>query len=349
MKHRRTWAALVAVLVLAGLAVGFVLWRDAARERAAVTALLTAVDAELGAGEPDRSEAGRLLREVREIRARSSDPALARAEARLLLGVGRVDDAWRLLAPRADSPLADVEDLALGARLVARLHAATGEEARAGAALRLAGRWHGAVPAVEPAFLAWQVAYRSGGVAEWWHWREVLLTAHAGTPEAELARLSCYEFAQLLARRHGVSGPVDEFERVARELADSEAGLAAQRTLECREEGESLRVEQLEQLAERFTGAPPPELRLLLAMAAIATSEAEAVRRGADVVREIIREVPSWIEPRHVAVVAAFGLTQGGELDPAEREVALGHLKWLLQNSAGDARQRQWQQLQARL
>ncbi len=125
MKHGRIWAATAAIVVLGGGSIGFLVWRSATQRADQRARLIATVDAELRSGSRDGLPA--LLRRVQEARKTDGDPALVLAEGRLLLGLGREQQAWDAVEIAVTSPGASPEARLLGARILERVAAMTGD------------------------------------------------------------------------------------------------------------------------------------------------------------------------------------------------------------------------------
>ncbi len=78
MKHARVIGALVAVAVLGGGIIGFLIWRGGVEREDTARALLRAVESELSTETIDRDSIRRVLRQVRNLRGRADQAGLPR-------------------------------------------------------------------------------------------------------------------------------------------------------------------------------------------------------------------------------------------------------------------------------
>ena len=182
--------AVLAVVVVLVATVGVVGWQFVSKSRAAdaeVDKLVGSVEAVLRADELDSSTAQAAIREIVAHDRRAEDARLIRVHARLLLAMQRLQAAWDALGPLALSMEPSAEDLAIGSRILKRLHALRGETTLASQAADMAEGHHGATGDVGSLFLAWQCARRAGRGEDADRFSETLQSQHAGTPQGKLA------------------------------------------------------------------------------------------------------------------------------------------------------------------
>jgi hypothetical protein len=337
--NARLATALAAILVFGGGAAWFVVHRAAAAADEQRQTLLAAVEAELASEELDRASAARVLRDLRTAQADTPDPDLRRAEARLEMALGRAGDAWTTIGTVATGPDASTEDLEVGARVLARLHAERGSETDGRQALAIAREHARRTASVESQFLAWQLAYRVGDAAAFVELDRALLEAAADRPEGRTAKSIHHFLATHLADRRGLTGDLEQFAVLAADERAPEDERALSRfAVESVDDARGVDESALEALRRQWTD-PPPELLVLIAIGRISSGAEADLHYAMDILRVVLDQVPSSIEARHAAAIAHHGL---GET--AERNA---QLRWLLSNSSTqDSRRRVWMELQ---
>jgi hypothetical protein len=343
------WVGVFAVVLLGGGMVAFTQFRASSEREAEVAGVLAEVEDQVGfvlsPSDAFDSEQGRVvLRSLRRVRASQDDRRLGLAEARLLLALGQVRDAWEIVRPLATEPGADVESQAVGAAVAARLGAETGDVGMLGQAAAMARRYADGMGDEAARVLAWQLAFRAGDAEGMVAAAESLLAA-GGKGSALVEGLSV-GLGEVLAQRLGIDPAA--LGGGAVETALSRITAQGKRALSLRE---------LDELASRFQVAPP-ELELIAARRALEAfgelgpqdrrgGEAENLLR--DAVRRVnlaLAAVPSSADARAVAVLALLFTRESFGLDADASARFRGHLEWLLSSGPKTHVQRPvWEQL----
>lgn len=334
-----------AVLLLGGGSVAFVLLRDRAARAERLATVLRDVDAELAA-EHDPESARLALKRVRDLRAEDDAPALSVAESRLLLALGRAQEAWDVLRTTALAPGASAAAIGAAAEVLARLHAMSGDEKVGAQALAMAEDHHRRTGSSASRMLAWQLAHRVGDLDAWIVLSQAIAAAEEPPFEAAV-RATAPVLAGMLANRLGIADP-------AAAAADSPgARLTAVAALAT--DG-PVSVAGLDRIHGAFP-EPVPELELVAVFRLLddyaAAAEAERSTTGDELLRDALRRsrqlldmTPASVEARHVAVVALLALQRSGGLDDDQRSRLTGHLQWLLRNApVGHTQRPLWQTL----
>lgn len=243
----RVLAGVAAAVLLVGGSLGFLAWRERQRTEERVTTLLRDVERELAADPramESRDALSGLVRRVGSDPLGEQDPRLVRARARLELALGRPRNAWDLLQASATSADATVDDLALGARISARMADLAGDRAQMERALVLAERAANARAEREDLSFAWRVASRLGRAEDAGRFARLLQERHAESPEARAVALlgaftpaqgeAMYPQLQALARETGLP-----------ELELALAGILLQRASSSDHEDALRRLEEL--------------------------------------------------------------------------------------------------------
>jgi hypothetical protein len=338
MKHGRVWAALAAIAVLGGGSVGFLLWRQHQDELRRRQELAASVAAALAGN--DRDELRSLLRRVAASRDESDSGELALAQGRLLLALGQERKAWDAVEVAATTPGASPEARLVGARILSRIHARTGERRFGDQARGLAEQHARATGDPASLFLSWQLAFRTADVEAFAGLRQELVTAHGDTLEGRTAKAIGGALAGLLATQFGL--PPESDALVSAAAGDDARARLARLTVEL-QGAAPIATEPLVALIERWDEAPE-ELEIVLAngiiqgLGEVAGEPTSRQREGLlDATRRLERVLETWptsIDARHAAVIALFGT---GEVTGA---TAQGHLRWLLDNAPLEDRRR---------
>jgi hypothetical protein len=346
--NARLLSALAAVVLLGGGSVAFVLLRDAREREARIAGLVAEVDAELsGAQPPDAELLRNLLQRLRPAVEQTADPRLEIAEGRLLLALGRTQQAWESIRPLATAPGAEASALELGSRVLARIHAETGEDPIGRQALAMANEHARQVGSAESLRLAWQLAYRVGEAERFAALSEEIV-ADGREPEDELVRATARVLGGFLADRLGV-------DRTA--VRPGAAGVAGDLAVVEGLAGEAPTVEALDELLLRFA-EPPPEIEIVAVtrlLEEFGALEGDAARSGRaeNLLRDARRRIdtvlartPTNVDARHLAVVAGIGMQQSFGLDEDAARSYRGHLQWLVTSAPPRHAQRAlWQAL----
>lgn len=190
MRRARTgvWIA-IGLLVLAVAALVVQRLRQDAARSAEIAQLLQDVDAEVQKDKPDGSELGRLKLRLEKLPEHATDRALTLALARIERARGRDNDAWQLVATQAAVGDASLPELRLGADLLLRLHARSGERPKARQARDLALRAYAQSNQPEDLLLAALAAHRIGSSDEEAESSAQLHSQHGDSKEARLCDL----------------------------------------------------------------------------------------------------------------------------------------------------------------
>jgi hypothetical protein len=343
------WVGVGAVVLLGGGMLAFTQFRAAAEREAEIAGLVSEVEDQVGAlFEPatdfDPDQGRTVLRSLRRARDAEDHVELALSEARLLLALGQVRDAWGIVRPFAIEPGSALEPQAIGAVVAARLGAESGDVGLLGQAGALARRYADGTGSEPARILAWQLAFRVGNPEEMAAAGEDLLAA--GGSGSVLVQAIASPLGELLAQRLGV----DTAAGAGGSVAEAISRVIAQGS------GRST-VRELDELSARFHEAPS-ELELVAARRALeAFGElAAANQRGGeaenllrDALRRVelsLRAVPSSADARAVAVLAHLFMRESFGLDPDAVARFRGHLDWLLASGPKTHLQRPvWEQL----
>lgn len=340
----RILGAVLAIVLLGGGSVAFVMWRAGSAEDETRTALLAEAELELGRPDAQRADLTRLLSRVDAGTAATErpHPDLVRMKARIQLALGRAAKAWETIGPVATTPGARPEDVWVAARVAARRYAESASERLGRQALGLARDAAQAMQSPEAAFLAWQVAYRLDAGQDWVELSRDLLAAHPGSLEADTVDALRHFLALHMLQRRGVALDIPALEKLrddARASADDRA--LSGEALDTMEAFKAVDVALVRSLENRWgIHSTPPELLVLVARGELARGE-QAQDRGrigeaVDILRGVLEDVPTFIEARHLLALAHYGL--------GETESQRAHLRWLLEHAPkDDVRRTLWQ------
>lgn len=330
----RLIGALIAILVLGGGSIAFIVLRAQSERADRVADVLRAVDAEL-ASSHDPESLRLVLRQIRNVRAEDPDTALRIAEARVLLELGRTQEAWDSVRPLATAPGAADDALRVGALVLTRLHAESGDVATARQALAMADEHARRTGSSASRFLAWQLAYRAGDIGAFAALSTEIVDSEE-QPFADAVRAAVGPMAGALADRIGLDR--DEL----KSTAEGDAGSLA--TAMALAEEPPARAAEIDDLDARFEGGVPElevvaATRVLEEYGAMSPEEARGAR-AESLLRDALRRInvvldryPASVEARHVAVVALIGLRQSFDLDDEQLVRYRGHLEWLVRNA----------------
>lgn len=181
------WIIGAALLAIAGGgAAAFALVAERRAEEAQIAQLIEASQAVLSAAQLDGAAAQAALRGLKDHRLGDADPRLVLARARLLLALGRFQQAWDAVTPLALAFEPSPPERLVAARILQRLHGLRGDASLAGQAADLAEGHYEATGDVESAFLSWQSARRAGRPEQAAAMAEKLQERHRDTPEGRL-------------------------------------------------------------------------------------------------------------------------------------------------------------------
>ncbi len=336
----RVLGAVVAIVVLGGGIIGYLMFRASGEAEARVSKVLRAVDAELNADEIDRDSLSDVLKDVERLQVESPSPALTRAEALIQLALGRTSAAWETISFAATSPEGSPEDRWAGARIAARLHAEGGESHVGSQAMSLCRESAQDSMAPEVLFLLWQVAYRTDSVEDWLDAYASMKADGEDSLEARTAERIGYFLAFHIADRIGIEGDAARLD----ELASDENAEPAVRLLcafirDNAEASKSVTEQELLKLDMQW-GESPPELAVLLARAQLSKASAEDGRpdelhAAVEILKNVLEVFPTFVEARHLIAVAHYGLH--------EATLQKAHLRWLVENAPEtDTRRASW-------
>ncbi len=337
--NRSLIAAILAVIVLGGGAVGFYLYRDTAASQARVEKLAAEVTVELAVEKVDRSSVTALLKRVRRAMDETEgEPAIEyiRARSRLEFALDRFTDAWETIADTALAPGAEAEDLLLGSLAQMRLFETKGK-AGGPEALGLSVAHYQATKLPSSLFRAWQLAYRSAAIDSWLEFQADLVGKFAEEPEGEFAQSAAYDIGLLMARGLGVAD--DEIEKVAGESGDDAVQRLCASIVKHQVSGKALRAGGLIQQARAWDEIPP-EMNLLIATKMVSEGKPteEDFHNALDRVRRVLERDPTNVDARHA--VAILHLKVGDKAECAS------HIKWLeAKASSVDSRRLMWGRL----
>ncbi len=167
MRHPRIWGGALAVALLGGGGLTFVVLRAQRERDQQVETMLRNVASELATNPLDRTSATTVLRRLDKMLETEPRRELERARTRLLMALGRPNEAWDAVSTLATTPGAATEDLALGAQVMCAVHAARGTETDGVLAMGLAEQHYRETGELASLSLAWQMAYRATQVPEW--------------------------------------------------------------------------------------------------------------------------------------------------------------------------------------
>lgn len=187
-----------ALLLLAG---GGFAWQQLQQRRAAAEQrrqLLADVDQALQQEAPDASELAALKLALERLPDHQSDRAAVLARARIERARQRDQVAWEVLAPSTGVD-AGAAELRLGAELLLRLHARSGQREQARQARDLARRAYALSHDAADLLLQWQAEHRTGAAAEEEATQKQLLADHANSKEARLCAALQLEGLEALA------------------------------------------------------------------------------------------------------------------------------------------------------
>jgi hypothetical protein len=155
-------------------------------EEAQIEQLLETSQGVLSAAQLDAAAAQAALRALKDHRLGDADARLVMARARLLLALGRFQQAWDAVAPLALAFEPAPAERLVAARILQRLHGLRGDAMLAGQSADLAEGHYEVTGDVESAFLAWQSARRAGRAEQAAALAEKLQARHGDTPEGRL-------------------------------------------------------------------------------------------------------------------------------------------------------------------
>jgi hypothetical protein len=222
----RAWlAGIAATLLLGGGGVAFVLFQQHAAREEQIEQIRSSVQLEL---ERERRDTGAMQAELRRVvaaRRDADDPRLLLLEAKLLLALGRVQQAWDVVGNLALATAGPAEALDVGARVLEAWHAQSGDPAKAEQAFALAEQHAQRTGSAESAFRAWQCAHRAGRPRDAGRLAEALAQEHADTLHGRLvAKLARFD-------PEASRGEADELLRLEREFVEPPPELTIARAL----------------------------------------------------------------------------------------------------------------------
>lgn len=163
MKRGALLAAIAIVAVAAGgAALWFISWSKRTEEDKHLAELCGEVVKETTRTPVDVEACGALLQRLSRDPRRDDDPRLVRGRVELMLLLGKpTQQAWEVLEPLVTSADAGPEDLLLGARIMERRHAETGQASLAFRGALLAEEHFKATRKPESLLMAWLLAFRA--------------------------------------------------------------------------------------------------------------------------------------------------------------------------------------------
>ena len=263
--RRALW--LLAVLGAVSIAGGGYWWQRQRQEAAElVRRTLQDVEAELARSPRDRGALGDLIRRLGKLPDANRERTLVRAQARVRLAQNPTNPtvAWDLLSALAEALDAEPEDLWLGAGILARRHALSGNREDARRARSLAQRHYELTAEPRSLLLAWQSAHRAGDGEEEVRLALRLVEGHPDSLEAEmLSTWGTY-------------------------FAEESAGRAT--------------LGELRELEIRFTEVPL-ELEIMLVMGLLETREDGDYGAAVDRVQRLLPDYSAIVDLRYYAAV----------------------------------------------
>lgn len=179
----------VGLLVLAAGALVVQRLRQGAERSAEIAQLLDDVATEVKKDSPDGSELSRLKLRIEKLPEHATDRALILALTRIEIARGRDNAGWELIAPYAAVGDASLAELRIGADLLLRLHARSGDRTQARRARELARRAYALSHDPGDLLVAWQAAHRIAATADAQETFELLRTEHKDSREERLCDL----------------------------------------------------------------------------------------------------------------------------------------------------------------
>lgn len=335
--QRIKWAAVVLVLVAAGIGIGIYLQGSSADDEAREEMLADARGA-LRSESTSRDEFSSLSRRFEQFAEQfGATDETSSVHARVLVRMGRYGKAVETIRRFAEEPGASPETAMLGARIFAAQAGRTNDDDLLRRALSMAGS---ALRTGGPEASAWTVvlAHRLGDLEDFVEGANRLLDQHGSSDEARALRPSLAYLAGQLAEREGWS---------LAEGSDAPPEASGLREL----------VRETVPDASDRAGDEPMFPEQLIAAAGVRLSSqssdgtaGEAVLRSTlEDAQSALEKLPSSIEARIIAAYSIFGLLGQDLASETERSQAKGHLDWLIQNAPpSHGRREQWQGLRAR-
>lgn len=307
MKRGLMLAAIGVGVVAAGVAAaGFYSWSKDAAEEQRLAELYQGVVAETGRRPVDVQACQALLLKLTRDPRGDDDPRLIRGRAELMLLLGKpTQQAWDVLEVLVTGLDAMPEDLLLGARILERRHAETGQASQAFLAAQLAEQHFQRTGEAESLLMAWLLSFR----------------AEDQDGAARFASTLASEFADSVSTR----------------LVAALAGFYGSYLGNARRVDE-VAVQTLAAL-DREVETSPPELTIALAAKDIWGS-IEQVHSALDRLDALVKSYGSSILARELL---ALGYAKLRTVDGFEQ--SLFHLGWLLKNHPDNQAAELWRNL----
>lgn len=335
---RLVWMGGAATVVAGGLAYGWIEYQASVEKSDARERVVRSLKSELAVPEVDRESADLALRQSEQfVDTYGADGELIRANAELLLRLGRVQKAWDAIGPAAMDVAPSPDDLELGSRVAARRYALTGGADDGINALELARAHYDRSGSAESLERAWTMAYRCSDLPAF---------LELSTEAAESSDVGMRQIFQLLQRpltehlleRSGVSGSGEPAASAPRQHQELLEWVQGERAIP--EPALSDLDGALREMAAGDRG-PSPEFRVVRAEALLGQENAsvEDLEDALFEAEQALSECPSSVEARHLVALVLLAL----EREPSK---ARGHIGWLLANGAAEDRRRGlWQQM----
>lgn len=307
MKRSALLAAIGVVAVAGGgAALWFVSWSNRTAEEKHLAALCSEVAGEIRRTPVDLEACRALWEKLGREPGRNHDPRLVRGRVELMLLLGKpTQQAWDVLEPVVTRQDAGPEDLLLGARVLERRHAETGDVSLAFRGSLLVKQHFDATGNVESLLMAWLLAFRAGDKQTTSRLASLMAAEFADSVPARLVAGLTAFFDSYLGRPRGVD----------KEALTTLAAL------------------------DRDVEAAPPELTIALAVGNI-DGTLEQVQAALDRLEDLTKSYRSSILARELL---ALGYVKLRTVQGCEQ--SLFHLDWLLKNHPDEPAADLWRNL----